>query len=126
MLNEDVSVLLADVDSNQTQMATMLKLLKQEQPQMLAIVATSASDSELVIELVNQAQIHRLLNKPPNAPVLKQHIESAMARHRALRRAPALARQQKVEPAPRVVQESDFAKNILAKLKLLRRRVVGA
>ena len=126
MLNDDVSVLLADVDSNQTQMATMLKLLKQEQPQVLAIVATSASDSELVIELVNQAQIHRFLNKPLNAPVLKQHIESAMARHRALRQAPALARQQKVEPAPRVVQESDFAKNILTKLKVLRRRVVGA
>jgi eukaryotic-like serine/threonine-protein kinase len=126
MLNEDVSVLLADVDGNQTQMTTMLKLLKQEQPQVLAIVATGASDSELVIELVNQAQIFRFMNKPLNPTLLKQHIESAMARHRTLRQTPALARQQKVEPPAPAVRESDFGRSILGKLRLLRRRVVGA
>ena len=56
MVNEDVAVLLADVDGHQAQMTTMLKLLKQEQPQMLGICsATSAADSQLLIELINQA-----------------------------------------------------------------------
>jgi DNA-binding NtrC family response regulator len=107
-------------------MTTLLKLLKQEQPQMLAIVATGASDSELLIELINQAQIYRLLNKPPPLPVLKEHIESAMTRHRALRQTPALARQQKTEAPPDTVRESSVGQSILGKLKLLRRRVAGA
>ena len=44
----------------------MFKLLKQENPQILTIVVTTASDSELVIELINEAQIFRFLNKPVN------------------------------------------------------------
>ncbi len=126
MLNEDVAVLLADIDGHQAQVTTMLKLLKQEQPQMLAVVATAASDSELLVELINQAQIHRLLNKPFDPKVLKAHIESAMARHRTLRQTPALARRQRTEPPPAAVCESSVGQNILGKLKLLRRRVAGA
>ena len=126
MVNEEVAVLLADVDSHQAPVTTMLKLLKQEQPQMLAIVATGASDSELLIELINQAQIYRLLHKPPELQLLKQHIESAMVRHRALRQTPALARQQKTEAPPDAVRESSVGQSILGKLKLLRRRVAGA
>ena len=126
MVNEDVAVLLADVDGHQAQMTTMLKLLKQEQPQMLAIVATSAADSQLLIELINQAQIYRLLNKPPDLSSLKQHIESAMTRHRALRQTPALARQQKTEPPPETVRASSVGQHILGKLKLLRQRVASA
>ena len=92
---------------------------------MLAIVATEATDSELLVELINQAQIHRLLNKPPDLKVLKQHIESAMARHRTLRQTPALARRQKTVAAPETVRESSVGQSILGKLKLLR-RVAGA
>lgn len=126
MVKQDVAVLLADIDGQQAQVTTMLKLLKQEQPQVLAIVATSASDSELLVELINQAQIHRLLSKPPDVKVLREHIESAMARHRALRQTPALARRHKTEPPPAAVRDSSVGQNILGKLKLLRRRVAGA
>jgi DNA-binding NtrC family response regulator len=125
MMNEEVSVLLADVDTKHAELATMLKLLKQEQPQVLSIVATGASDSELVIELINQAQIYRFLNKPLNPSVLAQHIESAMARHRVLRQTPEVARQQKVEPSPPAVRQSVFGRSVLDKLKLLRQRTVG-
>jgi serine/threonine-protein kinase len=126
MVKQDIAVLLTDIDGQQAQITTMLKLLKQEQPQVLAIVATSVSDSELLVELINQAQIHRLLSKPPDVKVLREHIESAMARHRALRQTPALARRHKTEPPPAALSESSVGQNILGKLKLLRRRVAGA
>jgi serine/threonine-protein kinase len=126
MLNEEVAVLLADIDSHQAQVTTMLKLLKQEQPQVLAIVATAASDSELLVELINQAQIHRLLSKPTDPKLLRQHVETAMARHRTLRQTPALARQQKTEAPSDAVRDSSVGQSILGKLKLLRRRVAGA
>ena len=53
-------MLVADVEFGGGQITAMLKIVKQINPQMLAIVATQASDSELVIELINQAQIFRL------------------------------------------------------------------
>ncbi|MFO1204580.1 MAG: protein kinase [Burkholderiales bacterium] len=126
MVNEEIAVLLADIDNQQVQVTTMLKLLKQEQPQVLAIAATSASDSEVLVELINQAQIHRLLHKPPDSRVLKEHIESAMARHRTLRQKPAVAQRQKTQPPPAAERESSVGQSILGKLKLLRRRVAGA
>jgi serine/threonine-protein kinase len=126
MVDEEVAVLLVDIDGHPAQMTTMLKLLKQEQPQILAIVATGASDPERLIELINQAQIHRLLHKPPDLQLLKQHIESAMTHHRALRQTPALARHQRTELPPATVRESNLGQNILGKLKLLPRRVAGA
>jgi serine/threonine-protein kinase len=126
MANEEVAVVLADIDSQQAQVTTMLKLLKQEQPQVLAIAATAASDSELLVQLINQAQIHRLLSKPADAKVLREQIESAMVRHRTLRQKPSLARRQKTQPAPEAERDSSVGQNILGKLKLLRRRVAGA
>ncbi len=126
MVNEEIAVLLADIDSQQVPVTTMLKLLKQEQPQVLAIAATAASDSELLVELINQAQIHRLLHKPPDSRVLKEHIESAMARHRTLRQKPAVAQRQKTQPPPEADCASSVGQSILGKLKLLRRRVAGA
>jgi serine/threonine-protein kinase len=126
MVDEEVAALLVDIDGHPAQMTTMLKLLKQEQPQILAIVATGASDPERLIELINQAQIHRLLHKPPDLQLLKQHIESAMTRHRALRQTPALARHQKTEVPPATVRESNLGQSILGKLKLLPRRIAGA
>jgi serine/threonine-protein kinase len=126
MVDEEVAALLVDIDGHPAQMTTMLKLLKQEQPQILAIVATGASDPERLIELINQAQIHRLLHKPPDLQLLKQHIESAMTRHRALRQTPALARHQKTEAPPATVRESNLGQSILGKLKLLPRRIAGA
>jgi serine/threonine-protein kinase len=126
MVDEEVAALLVDIDGHPAQMTTMLKLLKQEQPQILAIVATGTSDPERLIELINQAQIHRLLHKPPDLQLLKQHIESAMTRHRALRQTPALARHQKTEVPPATVRESNVGQSILGKLKLLPRRIAGA
>jgi serine/threonine-protein kinase len=125
MVQEEVSVLLADVDANPEQMATLLKLLKQERPRVLAIVATGASDSELVIELINQAQIYRFLNKPLNPLVLAQHMESALTRHWALRRTPATARQQDVEASPPAIRQSAFGRTLLDKLRLLRKGAAG-
>jgi serine/threonine-protein kinase len=125
MVKEDVAVVLVDVDGHEAHMTTMLQLLKQEQPQMLAIVATRASDSEYLIELINQAQIYRFLTKPPDPQLLKQHVEAALGRHRALRQSPELAQQQKAEPPPRTLRESDLGEHILQKLSLLRRHASG-
>ena len=47
-------------------------------PRSSSIVLTEASDSELVIELINQAQIFRFINKPVNPELLRQHAQAAL------------------------------------------------
>jgi serine/threonine-protein kinase len=103
----------------------MLKLLKQENPQILTIVLTSASDSELVIHLINEAQIFRFLNKPVNVKLLKQHVEAALARYLTFQEAPQLLHRHRVVKSD-AVRNSSVGQKILAGLKVLRGRWFGA
>ena len=124
MKQEDVAVLVADVEFGAGQITEMLKIVKQINPQILAIVATQASDSELVIELINQAQIFRFLNKPVNVKVLRGHLHAALARYLSYQAAPVLLQAQKVdviEVAERV-QAATLGQKIFESLRSLRMR----
>ena len=125
MQAQEIAVVVADVEAGHEDTTAMLKLLKQENPQILTIVLTSASDSELVIRLINEAQIFRFLNKPVNVKLLKQHVEAALARYLTFREAPQLLRQHKVRDSEQV-RNSSAGQKIIAGLKLLRGRWFGA
>jgi serine/threonine-protein kinase len=120
---QDVSVIIADVESSRQDNTAMFKLLKQEHPEILTIVMTKASDSELVIQLINQAQIFRFLNKPVNLKVLQGHVHAALLKYQAFRNTPALMRQHGVEPAD-TLRFSQMGRMILERLRSLR-RVLG-
>jgi serine/threonine-protein kinase len=115
----EVAVVLADVESSQEKMAALLKLLKLQYPQILSIIATKAKDADLVIDLINQAQVFRILHKPINVSALKLQIHTALQRYLAYREAPTLTRAHKVE-VPEKVRSSGFGLSILRGLELLR------
>ena len=125
MQAQEIAVVVADVEAGDEDITGMLKLLKLENPQILTIVLTDASDSELVIHLINEAQIFRFLNKPVNVKQLKQHVEAALARYLAFWQTPQLLRQHKVRESEEV-RNSSVGQKVLAGLKLLRRRWFGA
>ena len=89
---EEVALIIADLQAGQDGLATLFKLLKAQHPEILAILVTEASDSELVIELINQAQIFRFLNKPINVRQLRGHVDSALAKYRSFKQRPDLVR----------------------------------
>lgn len=111
----EIAVVIADIESGQDQLTSMLKLLKQEYPQILSIVATKAKDAELVIELINQAQVFRILHKPINVGTLKGQVHAALQRYIAYEQSPELVRAHQVE-APESFRASSTAINILKKL----------
>lgn len=115
----EIALVIADVESSQDQLASMLKLLKQEYPKILSIVTTKAKDAELVIELINQAQVFRILNKPINVGMLKEHVNAALSRYLTYVQTPQLVHAHKVE-APAQTRTSSFAINILNRLGFLR------
>ena len=116
----EIAVVIADVESSQEQLTSMLKLLKQEYPQILSIIATHAKDAELVIDLINQAQVFRILHKPINVATLKAQVHAALQRYLTYVQTPGLVRAHKVE-APEKVRTSSFAKSILKSFEFLRR-----
>jgi len=119
MQTRAVAVIIADIGNAQSDDTAAFKLLKQEHPEILSIVLTEASDSELVIELINQAQIFRFLNKPINYKLLKGHVQSALQRYVAFKQAPELVKQHKVAGAEKV-RASSLGRALLEKIKHLR------
>jgi serine/threonine-protein kinase len=93
---EEVALIIADLSVGQEGLVTLFKLLKEQHPEILSILVTETSDSELVIELINQAQIFRYLNKPIHLRQLRGHVEAALLKYRSFKMRPALTHQHKV------------------------------
>ncbi|MDH5341298.1 MAG: protein kinase [Betaproteobacteria bacterium] len=96
---QEVAVIVADLDKSDKKAVAAIKLLKQDHPEILVIVMTEASDSEMVIELINQAQVFRFLTKPLNLKLLQQHVHAALARYQSFRKTPKLMKQHRVVTA---------------------------
>jgi eukaryotic-like serine/threonine-protein kinase len=120
----EIAVVITDVEAGHEQVMAMLKILKQENPQILTIVVTTASDSELVIELINQAQIFRFLNKPVNVRLLKGHVEAALQRYLTYKQTPQLLDAHRVQQAESV-RASSIGQRILEGIKTLRGKWFG-
>ena len=111
---EEVAVIVADLSVGQEGLTTLFKLLKSQHPEILSILVTESSDSELVIDLINQAQIFRFLNKPINVRKMLSHVEAALGKYRAFKQRPDLVRSY-------AVAESLQAKTSLWGARLLER-----
>ncbi|HEV8519811.1 MAG TPA: protein kinase [Burkholderiales bacterium] len=125
MQTQEIAVVITDIEAGQEQLTAMLKLLKEENPQIMTIVVTTASDSELVIELINQAQIFRFLNKPVNVRLLKGHVHAALQRYLTYKQTPKLVDAHRVKPAAEV-RASSVGQRILDGIKSMRGRWFGA
>lgn len=90
---EEVAAIVADLDAGRDHLVSLFKVLRKQRPEILSILVTGAPDSELAIELVNNAQIFRFLPKPVNARELRNHVASALRRYATFRKIPTLVEQ---------------------------------
>jgi len=99
LAEQEIAAIVADIRGSDQKSLAAFKLLKQDHPEILSIVMTEASDSELVIDLINQAQVFRFLTKPLNLKLLQQHVHAALARYQSFRKTPKLLKQHRVAAA---------------------------
>ncbi len=118
LTKHEIAVILADVESGYTKLTSLLKLLKQENPQILTIVVTKAADSELVIDLINQAQVFRILSKPLSVGLLKSQLHAALQRYLTYKQTPALTKMLRVDPP--TITHGTVGSRIIETLKTLR------
>jgi len=125
MQTQEIAVVVTDVEAEHEELTAMVKLLKQENPQILTIVITRTSDAEMIIELINQAQIFRFLNKPVNVRLLKKHMHAALQRYLTFMEAPELTREHRVQntgPA----RSTRSARKMADHMKSIREKWFGA
>jgi serine/threonine-protein kinase len=94
---EEVGVIVAETRVKGIDMTRMLKLLKQEKPEIVTVVITDKTDAEEVISLINQGQVYRFIPKPVIPAMLKIVVNSARAKRAQLRDAPEIAHRHAVD-----------------------------
>jgi len=125
MKEQEIAVVITDVESGGDSLTATLKKLKQEKPHVVTIVVTTASDSELVIGLINEAQIFRFLNKPVSVRLLKGHVHAALQRYLAYTQPPRPPAEQGAAPETGRTRDASLGKRLLGGIKTLRGRWSG-
>jgi serine/threonine-protein kinase len=83
----EAAAIVADLGAGREALVKLFKLLKEKRPEILSIVVSDDPDSELVAELINEAQVYRFLEKPVNGAELRAHVDEALRRYAAFKEA---------------------------------------
>lgn len=78
---EEVAAVVADIGTGMDGLVALFRELKAKRPGVLSILLTDEPDAELAIELVNRAQVFRLLPKPVSARDLRTQVAEALRRY---------------------------------------------
>lgn len=94
---KEIGIVVANMRVGNVDATRMLKLLKQEHPDVVSVVYTGATDAVDVISLINQAQIFRFLPKPVKPTMLRIALAAASLKRKQLKADPSFVRRHAVE-----------------------------
>ena len=77
----EIAAIVADLSAGKDDLVKLFKALKEKRPEILSILVSKEPDSDLVADLINQAQIYRFLAKPVNPRELRSHVSAALRRY---------------------------------------------
>lgn len=101
-----IGIIISNMRVGNVDATRMLKLLKQQHPDIVAVVYTGATDAVDVIGLINQAQIFRFLPKPVKPTMLRMALAAATAKRKQLKEDPSHGRRHAVEGLAESAKES--------------------
>jgi DNA-binding NtrC family response regulator len=122
--NRDIGVIVSEARVGDSDAGDLLRVLKQHYPAITTVMLTNTADADLVVKLINGAQIFRFATKPIRAGVFQLAVSAAMREHRRVRANPLLARRHAVA-ASREPENKVLVANVLASLGGLRSRLFG-
>ncbi|MGE0873035.1 MAG: protein kinase [Burkholderiales bacterium] len=119
---EEIAAMVCDLDMRSGDPAALLRILKKQSPQTQLIAASGASDSEMIISLINEARIYRFLKKPVNFALMHATLTAALGRYARVARSPGLLRAESAKSG----KGSAAEQTILSRLKSLGGRFAAA
>jgi serine/threonine-protein kinase len=123
LAGEEIATLVCDLDLAANDPAALLRILKKQSPQTQLIAVSGATDSELIISLINEARIYRFLKKPVNFSLLQGALGAALGRYARMAKSPALLRGESAKAAKR---QSAAEQTILGRLRSIGGRFAAA
>lgn len=117
----EVAVLVADLDADPAAVKALLHALKVAYPQILTIAITGAPDAVMLIDLINEVQVYRFINRPLAPGMLQEHVAAALNRYHTYKTSPGLLKAQRVEPEKEV--NSRMSRSLFQRLRDLRTRL---
>jgi|SRR5579862_2631012 len=83
--SNEYAAIVADMRAGKEDLVKLFRLVKAKRPETLSILVADEPDSEIVIELINQAQIYRFLSKPIKVNDLRTHVSEALKHYAAFK-----------------------------------------
>ena len=121
----DVGVIVTEARVGSADMGSFLHLLKRHYPLINTVMLTRSGDADLVIRLINKAQIFRFATKPLRKSVLQLAVSAAMKEHGRFRVLPELALRHQVAEDKEASNDSQLIGSMVQSLKSLRSRITG-
>ena len=121
----DVGVIVTEARVGSADMGSFLHLLKRHYPLINTVMLTRSGDADLVIRLINKAQIFRFATKPLRKSVLQMAVSAAMKQHGRFRISPELAHRHQVAEDQEASNDSQLLGSMKQSLKSLRSRITG-
>ena len=112
---QKVGVIVTDTRVGGENTLDLLRILKQQHPQVMTVMLTNEADSDAVMKLINQAQVCRLSFKPIKRGALDLAIRAAMMHHRRMVADPKLAQRQRVAASP--AGETSLTRSLASRLR---------
>ncbi len=100
LARNDVGVIVTEASVGSEDTEGFLRVLKQQYPAITTVMLTRSGDADLVIRLINRAQIFRFATKPLRKSVFVLAISAAMKEHLRYRTNPNLLNRLQVEASP--------------------------
>jgi len=91
MEQHETGALICATRVGRSDLVTPLKALKQSHPQVTTIAIDAHLDVDLTIEMINEAQVFRLLRRPLHPTICRQYADAAMARYWRIKQNPQAA-----------------------------------
>jgi serine/threonine-protein kinase len=91
MEQHETGALICATGPGRDELVASLKALKQAHPHMATIIIDPLDDLDRAIELVNEAQIFRLLRRPFNPSLCRPFVDAALARYGHIKQQPQTA-----------------------------------
>ena len=97
LAHNDVGVIVTEAKVGSEDTEGFLRVLKQQYPAITTVMLTRSGDADLVIRLINRAQIFRFATKPLRKSVFVLALSAAMKEHQRYRSNPSLLNRLQVE-----------------------------
>lgn len=117
-----IGVMVTDTAVSEAQISSLTTTLKRHVPELVTIVASSRSDAQLLIDLINFGQIFRFVLKPLHSGQCRLSIESAVTKHRELAADPSMRRRHAVPE--REIAPDSLIGSVFGRIRRLRDRLL--